>query len=172
MEVTSQKGPKGNGLPFFDLDRWAAHDVFQFLRPDQIAVLSDASSTFACCAGDNVYRQGMKVGHIYVVLKGKVALRHFNPDGIGVLISEVNQGDMFGSCLSLDLGFYSLTAQCVEDSHILKINADILRRVMDADPRTGYAIQSRISTIYFKRYIATMQKFRNVITTLPADYSR
>ena len=74
---------------------------------------------------------------------------------------------MFGSCLSFQMEYYSLTAKCVEDCELLKINAKALKHMMDNDPVMGYAIQSRISQIYFKRYIETMDTLQNLIVSLP-----
>lgn len=172
MRVSKKNGLGGSVFAYFDQNRWSAHDVFQFLRPDQIKVLSEASSTFSCSTGDTVYRQRVKVGHVYVVLSGKVSLETYGFDGNVVRIAQVGPGEMFGSCLSADLDTYSLTAKCTEDSQILKINAEVLKRVMDDDPRVGYAIQSRISAIYYKRYIATMRKLRDLVQWLPPERTR
>ena len=40
---------------------------------------------------------------------------------------------------------------------------------MDADLRMGYAMQRRISHIYFKRYLDTMQKLQTVVMSLPVE---
>jgi CRP-like cAMP-binding protein len=156
-------------LPDVPLEKFSANEVFQLLLPQQIDALSKSSWTFTCKTGDTIYHQGMEVVHIYVVIEGKVALRLPGNKGVNVLIDMLEPGAMFGSCLSYNLGTYSLTAQSMEDSKILKIRANALKKVLDDDPRMGYAVQSRISAIYFKRYIQTMNKLQNVVTNIPLE---
>ena len=147
--------------------RLSSQEIFQFLRPKQIEALSNASSSFSCKAGDFIYRGGMKAAHFYTVLKGKVALYLSGSGSTNALIDELGAGNMFGSCISFQLKNYSLTAKCIEDCELLKIDAQVLKRMMDKDPVMGYAIQSRISQIYFKRYIETMDTLQNIIVSLP-----
>ncbi len=168
MELESKKAETLD-LPNVPLEKFAKTEVFQFLLPQQIDALSNSSWTFSCDAGETIYHKGMEVAHIYVVLEGKVALRLPGNEGLSVLIDMLGPGEMFGSCLSYNLGTYSLTAQAIENSKILKIRANALRKVLDDDPRTGYTVQSRISAIYFKRYIETMNKLQNVVTNIPLE---
>jgi CRP-like cAMP-binding protein len=168
MELEN-KSVENLNLPSVPLEKFAANTVFNLLLPQQIDALSNSSWTFSCKAGDTIYHKGMEVAHIFVVLEGKVALRLPGNEGINVLIDMLEPGAMFGSCLSYNLGTYSLTAQSVEDSKILKIRANALKKVLDDDSRTGYAVQSRISAIYFKRYIETMNKLQNVVTHIPLE---
>ena len=44
-----------------------------------------------------------------------------------------------------------------------------LRGIMEEDPRIGYFIQSRISQIYFKRYIEIMKKLQAIIMNIPVE---
>ena len=136
----------------------SAKNVFQYLRPKQVDALSNASSAFTCKAGDFLYRKGMETSHVYVVLKGKVALRVPGKEGSPVDIDQLGTGSIFGSCVSFNLDKYNFDAECIEDATVLKIDKNVLKRLMDDDPLMGYAIQSRISEVYFKRYIDTMAK--------------
>ena len=76
---------------------------------------------------------------------------------------------MFGSCVSAAMGSYALTAQCTEDSELLKIGAVSLKNLLDEDPRMGYAIQAKISEIYFNRYIETMKKLQSIVMNIPLE---
>jgi CRP-like cAMP-binding protein len=64
---------------------------------------------------------------------------------------------------------YSTTALCTRDSRLLKIQAPVFQKLMDADPRMGYAMQRRISQIYFGRYLDTMRKLQTVVMSLPVE---
>jgi len=147
----------------------SAQDVFSYLRPEQINVIHNASEIVNYRAGQLVYSQGEKARHLHVVLDGQVALRLPGKKGFSVLIETLGPGAIFGSCGSFEPGTYTLTASCLADSRILKIETAVLRRLTDEDCRMGYALQKRISELYFKRYIETMQKLQAIVMSIPLE---
>ncbi len=146
-----------------------SHEIFQLLRPEQMSILSAAAEEVPLQAGDTVFLRGEPADDFFVVLEGSVALRMLRPDGVSVLIDEVPAGVIFGSCVCFEIDVYTLTAQCTEDSKILKIKASTLKKLMDDDLVMGYAIQTMISRVYFKRYIETMHKLKAVIQSIPLE---
>jgi CRP-like cAMP-binding protein len=146
-----------------------SHEIFQLLRPEQVNILSTAAEEASFQAGDTVFLRGEKADDFFVVLEGQVALRLLRPDGVSVLIDEVTGGAIFGSCVCFQIDTYSLTAQCTENSRILKIKASTLKKLMDDDLVMGYAIQTMISRVYFKRYIDTMRKLQAIVQSIPLE---
>ncbi len=146
-----------------------AHDVFSYLRPEQINAIHNASEVVEGRAGDVVYSQGDEAKFVYVVLEGKVALRLPAKKGLSILIESLDRGAIFGAGASFALQAYTLTAQCLADSKFLKIDASLLQRLMEDDCRMGYAVQKRIADLYFKRYIKTMLKFQSVVMSIPLE---
>jgi CRP-like cAMP-binding protein len=146
-----------------------SHEIFQLLRPEQVNALSSAAQEVSLKAGETIFRRGEKADDFYVVLEGQVALRMLRPDGMSVLIDEVTGGAIFGSCLCFQIDTYTLTAQCTEDSRILRIKASTLKKLMDDDLVMGYAIQTIISRVYFKRYIDTMRKLQSIVQSIPLE---
>jgi CRP/FNR family cyclic AMP-dependent transcriptional regulator len=146
-----------------------SHEVFQLLRPEQVSILSSASEEVAFKAGETIFRRGEPADDFFVVLEGQVALRMLRPAGVSLLIDEVTGGAIFGSCLCFQIDTYTLTAQCTEDSRILKIKASTLKRLMDDDLVMGYAIQTMISRVYFKRYVDTMHKLQAIVQSIPLE---
>jgi CRP/FNR family cyclic AMP-dependent transcriptional regulator len=149
--------------------QFKSHEIFQHLRPEQINVLSSAAEEVSFEAGDTVFRRGEPADDFFVVLDGQVALRMLRPDGVSVLIDEVTGGAIFGSCVCFQIDSYTLTAQCTEDSRILKIKASTLKKLMDDDLVIGYAIQTMVSRVYFKRYIDTMRKLQAIVQSIPLE---
>ena len=86
-----------------------------------------------------------------------------------VLIDQPAKGAVFGSCVCFQLDSYTLTAQCIEDSELLKIQAEALKKVMSEDLAVGYAVQTLISRVYFQRYIDTMQKLQAILANIPVE---
>ena len=138
--------------------RLMSHDVFQYLRPDQMNAISSAAEEITPEAGTFVFRRGEPAEDLYVVLEGQVRLRLPRPDGGSTLIDEVTEGAVFGSCVCFQIDTFMLNAQCTQDSRLLKIKAKTLKKLMDADLVMGYAVQTLISRVYFKRYVETMGK--------------
>lgn len=146
-----------------------SQEFFSFLRPDQVDMLSDAAEIKQYGAGDTVYFQGQAAEFIYVVLEGEVSLRLPGKGGVSLPVDQVEPGTMFGSCLCFDIQAYSTTASCTQDSKLIRIGADVLKELMDKDPRMGYALQRRISHIYFQRYLEAMRKLQAIVLSLPVE---
>jgi CRP-like cAMP-binding protein len=134
-----------------------------------MSILSSAAEEISFEAGDTVFLRGEPADDFFVVLEGQVALRMLRPDGVSVLIDEVTTGVIFGSCVCFEIDAYSLTAQCTEDSRILKIKASTLKKLMDDDLVMGYTIQTMISRVYFKRYLDTMRKLQAIVQSIPLE---
>jgi CRP-like cAMP-binding protein len=149
--------------------RLESQDVFGFLLPKQVHAISEAAQAIGVQAGEAVYSQGEPADFMYVVLDGEVMLRLPGRGGVSVPIDVVGAGAMFGSCMCFDIATYSTTAQCISDARLLKIRASAIKKLMDDDPRMGYALQRRISQIYFRRYLDTMRKLQTVVMSLPVE---
>ena len=145
------------------------HDVFQLLRPDQVRTISEAAEEVSLNPGDTVFRRGDPADYFFIVLEGLVALRLPTKAGLSLLIDEVGRGAVFGSCVCFQIGQYSLTAQCASTSKLLKVRAATLKQLLDDDPALGYAVQTLISRVYFKRYLDTAQKFQAILRTMPIE---
>lgn len=145
------------------------HDVFRMLRPDQVRAISETAREISLKSGDTVFRRGDAADDFFVVLEGQVALRLLPKEGLSLLIDEVHPGAIFGSCVCFQLDSYSLTAQCTEDSKLLKARAATLKKLLDDDPVLGYAVQTLISQVYFKRYLDTAQKLQAILRSMPLE---
>ena len=62
---------------------------------------------------------------------------------------------------------YLLDATCMEDSEVLKVEARVLRRILDENPVVGYATQRRVSQIFFQRYVDAMERLQTVAQAIP-----
>jgi CRP/FNR family transcriptional regulator len=152
-----------------DIKQLEKQEIFRFLRPDQINIISETSESIKYKAGDTVFFKGGKAEYFYIILSGQVALRMPGKEGVNILIDTLSVGAIFGSCISFEMDTHVLTAQCTEDTEILKIKSSVLKSLMDEEPHLGYAVQSQISQIYFKRYIETMKKLQAIVMNIPIE---
>ena len=144
----------------------SSHEVFSFLRPQQLKAVSDVSQVVLCGKGETVFRNGEPASFLYAVLEGQVSLDLSRENGGSVHIDDVSTGALFGSCLCFDRNSYAVTATCSAAAKLLKISADRLKQVMDDDPATGYQVQRMVSRTYFTRYLETMKMLQNIAATL------
>ncbi|MBU0754098.1 MAG: Crp/Fnr family transcriptional regulator [Planctomycetes bacterium] len=144
-------------------------DFFKLLRPDQVHVLSNYAQRIEYKAGEIVFERGARANFFYIVLDGSVALRMQGTRGTSVVIDQVSEGNMFGRCISFNIDTFYLSAQCMEPTTLLRIEASVLKEIMDEDPRMGYIFQSQISAIYFRRYIDTMKKLQAIVMNIPLE---
>ena len=150
-------------------EQLGAQDVFRFLRPEQINAISSVAVTATFGAGEAVYTEGAKAKYVHVILQGQVALHLPAKEGVSILVDHLGPGAMLGASSIFDLDTYMLTAQCLTDCRLLRIETAVLRRMMEEDPRMGYAIQVRISEIFFKRYVDALQKLQAILMKIPVE---
>jgi len=131
--------------------------------------ISDAAEVVELASGETVYEIGQPADFLFVILDGQVSLRLPSKAGLSIHVDELTDGAMFGSCVCFHLRDYSLTAQCTKHSKLLKISSRTLKELMDRDLVMGYAIQTQISRIYFKRYIDSMKKLQSIVMNLPLE---
>jgi len=137
------------------------HHIFDYLTPEQIDALSEVAKVIKLKPGDEIYKRGDKTEYFYIVLEGRIELRLPNNGSASIRIDELTPGAMFGSCVSPVFSAYFCTAECADESQLLRIPTDRLKAILDQDCCMGYAIQSKISQIYFKRYMDTMKKLQS-----------
>lgn len=147
----------------------AAHEIFSYLSPNQVDAISNVSEAVTRSAGDTLYYMGAPASHLYVLLHGQVALRLPGRGGVSLLIEQLGEGSLFGSCVCFDIDSYSLTAQCLTETQLLRIEASTLRRLMEKDLPMGFALQRHISKVYFRRYVETMKKLQSIVMSLPLE---
>ncbi|SPE28118.1 hypothetical protein SBA2_380025 [Acidobacteriia bacterium SbA2] len=142
------------------------HELFGLLTPKEVESLSNVSGIVNLAKGDRVYAEGIPASHLFVLLKGRVELRR-PAKGFSFLVDEVAEGGVFGVSSLTGGERYLLNAVCVEDSEVLKVESQVLRRILDENPAIGYAVQRRISQIFFKRYVDAMEKLRSIVLAVP-----
>ena len=143
------------------------HELFGLLTPKEVERLSNASGVVKLGKGERVCAEGIPASHLFVLLKGRVELRRPAEGGLSFVVDDVVEGGVFGVSSLTGGERYLLNAECVEDSEVLKVESEALRRILDENPAIGYALQRRISQIFFKRYVEAMERLRSVLLTIP-----
>jgi len=147
------------------------HELFGLLTPKEVERLSNASGVVNLGKGERVYAAGNPASHLFVLLKGRVELRRPTKEGLSLLVDSVVEGGLFGVSSLLEGERYLLSAECMEDSEVLKVDSQLLRHILEENPTIGYALQRRISQIFFKRYVDATERLRSVIQAVPMGHA-
>jgi CRP/FNR family transcriptional regulator len=144
------------------MEKLKGHELFSLLSPKEVERLSAASGVMKLKEGETIYRDGHAATHLFVLLKGRVELRRPTTGGGRLLVDDLLESSLFGVSSLTGIERYILDAVCVEDSEVLKVEARVLRHLLDENPVVGYAIQRRVSEIFFKRYVGAMERLQAV----------
>jgi CRP-like cAMP-binding protein len=153
------------------IEKLPSHKLFELLTPKEVDRISSASAVMKLKKGERVYSDGVPASHLFILLKGSVQLRRPTQGGLSFLVEDVPEGSFFGVSSLMGRERYVLNAECVEDSEVLKVEVDVLRRILDENPVVGYATQAWISQIFFKRYLDAMERLQAVVQAIPTDHS-
>jgi len=149
------------------MEQLKGHEVFRLLSPREIERLAAGSGVIRLQAGERIYSNGISATHLFLLLKGRVELRRPTTGGEWLLVDDVVPGNLFGVSSLTGIDRYLLNAECVEDSEVLKVEARLLRHILDENPIVGYALQQRVSAIFFKRYVQAMERLQAVAHAVP-----
>ena len=149
------------------IEKLQNQELFGLLTPKEVERLSNASGIAKHKKGEKIYSEGIPASHLFVLLKGRVELRRPTKGGLSFLVDDIQEGGVFGVSSLTGGERYLLNAECVEDSEVLKVESRVLRAIFEDNSAAGYATQSRVSLIFFKRYVDAMERLRMVVQAVP-----
>lgn len=149
-------------------------DFFNAFSKDQLAGLAKVTETKTFKKGSEIYKEGDRANHIFIVTKGWVSLRKIDPErDIGISFENREKGELFGTACFMKPQEYTLNAICMEDSEVMAMDADKLFDLFQKDYQVGYLFLKEIAKVYFERYksvkrqLYEMVKAPTIITALP-----
>jgi CRP/FNR family cyclic AMP-dependent transcriptional regulator len=156
------------------VDDFKKFDFFNAFSKDQLAELAKVTEKKTFRKGSEIYKEGDRANHIFLVSKGWVSLRKVDPErDIGISFENREKGELFGTACFMKPQEYTLNAVCMEDSEVIAMEADKLFDLFQKDYQIGYLFQKAIAKVYFERYkrvkkqLYEMVKAPAIITALP-----
>ena len=149
-------------------------EVFSVFSEKQLAELAEITEKKIIGKGAQVYQEGDRANHIFVVTKGLVSMRKIDPgDKVGISFEKREKGELFGTACFMKPQEYTLTAVTLEDTEVMAVDADKLFELCQQDPELGYKFMTEVAKTDFERYkvakkqIHGMVKAPTIITALP-----
>lgn len=118
------------------VDQGALSDVvlFRDLGPDALAAVARAATLRTLERGDVVFTLEDEPDELFVVESGRIAIANRSDDGRESLIALMERGDLFGEMPLFDGLPRSAEARALEDSTLVAIPYEPLRRVFEDEP--------------------------------------
>ena len=139
------------------------HDLFKSLGLEKAFQIKNFSSVKKYKAEDIIFKYNEAASHVYMLMSGLVNLRIPSQQrDFSLVISKIEKGELFGLSPLLDSPRYTASAQCVEPSEILLIEAKPFRELLKENSLIGFNIMNRIAHIYFNRYINVLKNLQDI----------
>jgi len=142
-------------------------EVFRVFSAKQIKKLSLIAKKIKYKKGKKVYLSKYRAGRLFVVIKGKVDLRVFDPnEEVGISFGIMGDGALFGGASLLKPQEYTVTAFCKKDCEFLVMESNDLIDLMDRDNELGYKLMKKVAQIYFDRYERAKVQIHDMVKVL------
>jgi CRP-like cAMP-binding protein len=109
-----------------------------------------------------IFREADKADYFYTLIEGRVRLTIGEPPKEIYLIDKAGEG--FGWSSLVDRNYYSATAQCLEPSHLLQFEKNVLNRFMLKNAESALTFYRRLAGMLGNRLI----QYYKLITSTPA----
>ncbi|HBL16913.1 MAG TPA: transcriptional regulator [Elusimicrobia bacterium] len=111
-----------------------AAPMFSLLREDSARRLVERCVPRRLKTGEVLFSAGEKADRFFVVLSGRVKLYKISPKGDEQILHLYGAGNTFGEAAAWGGLPYPAFAEAVEDSAILPVSRDALRKAVASDP--------------------------------------
>lgn len=130
-----------------------AYPFFARLTPEQLESLIPMVMEESIPYGGIFFQEGQSAQYLFLVTRGSVDL-HFkmpNDPRHRVLAGEINAVEPFGISALIEPHTYAMTARAGTDCHILRIEGQRLRDLLERDSRMGYLLMQGIAFAAMER---------------------
>ncbi|MCY3642730.1 MAG: Crp/Fnr family transcriptional regulator [Acidimicrobiaceae bacterium] len=108
--------------------------LFAELDDEQLERIAIAGSVMSLRRGVVLFEEGDEPGEFYLVLSGRVAIAQESTDGRESLLAVLGPGELFGEMAFLDGYNRSAQARALEESSVLMVPYEELRRLYEDTP--------------------------------------
>jgi len=135
------------------------------LSAKQTQKLARIAKERSYAAGTAIFNSGDEAKEIYMLLRGRIALRaKFGTYVDTITLSEVSPMEFFGWSSLTDKQTKTASAEVVEDAEVLAFHAKELLALCDADPALGYVVMRALLGTVSQRLISTRHWILDLLT--------
>ncbi len=128
----------------------AEAQLFQGLGKAELLQVAKLSSRVEYPAGSRVFSEGEKAENLWLIERGRVALRMEISLGRTAALKHatvdvLSRGETLGWSALIEPYVFTASAFCLEPCQLVHISGGELRKLMNSNPRIGYALLKHVS---------------------------
>lgn len=133
------------------------------LTAEQYNLLSGLFEPFAVPPRTVIFRQGDAATHLYLILRGRIAVRYKPYDGPKITLTDLQPGDIFG--WSSVLGHDAYTSDAISTTRVetLRLRGADLRSLCAKHPVVGKGILEKLAKSVAPRWANARQQVQEVL---------
>ncbi|MBM4339028.1 MAG: cyclic nucleotide-binding domain-containing protein [Deltaproteobacteria bacterium] len=146
-------------------------ELFDGLDETRLGNLLSESVVKPCLTGEIIFRQGEEANGLYILIKGAVELTVKTQEKTDLMTSKIEkEGAVFGTASLMEPFRFNVSAVCLKPSEVLVLDANLIRRKMEDDPKIGMEIMKKLASIFFNRLndlragVSNLLKISNIKT--------
>lgn len=140
--------------------------LFHDLTPRENSMLRESFEAYTCLEGQVIFEQGDSALHLYVLIKGEIAIRYKPYDAPPIVLTRLRDGDVFG--WSAVIGSPRYTSSIVSESQIeaIRIHREDLWNLVTYEPETGKILIDRLAQIVSPRWKNAHEQIRPLLRSI------
>jgi CRP/FNR family transcriptional regulator len=127
-------------------------ELFEGLDEVRLSILLSQSVVKSYPVGETIFGQGEEATALYILIKGAVDLTVKTQEKTDLMTSKIEkEGAVFGTASLMEPFRFNVSAICLKPSEVLVLDANLIKKKMEDDPRIGMEIMKKLASIYFNR---------------------
>lgn len=115
----------------------AGHFLLRHLRPEELSRVAATAVSTRHAPGSTIFQKGDPGGSMMAVVRGRVKICTYSPDGRELVLNFIDRGGLFGEIAVLDGRPRSADAVAIGDTELLVLDRARLMPVLTAHPETA-----------------------------------
>jgi CRP-like cAMP-binding protein len=129
--------------------------LFRDLGPDVMQEIADAAQEETHPAKRLLFNRGDVADNLYVLVEGNINVFIREEGTINFILDE--SGDIFGWSSLVEPNLYTASAECSEETKVLKIDRTRLEHIFERHPREAYLIMKRLAGVVGQRLLSSYE---------------
>ena len=134
------------------------------LTEEELKVISPICHEFQFKEGEEIFSEASKGSELYIICKGRIGIEVALLNGVGrrsERLELATSGMIVGELALVDGSPRSARAFSYEDTTVLEIKSDDIRKIMEEYPRIGYIVMRNLAVVLTRRLRNTNLRLRN-----------
>ena len=133
------------------VERIRQFKIFSEVDPGDLSAVADIAQARELAAGEQIIAEGAPADQLYLVAKGRVAVKVREAGGGQVQIDELTPGEVLGWGAVVEPHVYTASAWATEPAELILIDGAALRELCDANKQLGYVVFKNIGEVMSAR---------------------